>query len=284
MIPPARLRPSHRVHGRPQGIFRIALGPDGKLYGSTAMPIHFFQADPDSDQWHEIAEAGDGEFYSFLAWKGKLLGAAYSAPSPVMVYRPDQPWKPGTDPAQSNPWRIHYEGANGGWRPMAMVAGPLDRVYLGAVSGYGLLGGPLCVFDPETGKLDQYLHLVQDQSVIALAALPSGLIVGGTTIDGGGGSHPTQTEAKLFLWDPVRREKVFEVVPVAGKGSIEALAVGKNGLVYGFAGGDTMFVFDSEQRKVGEVVPHTMGGLVYNAVARTGRQALRPRQWRSVHR
>lgn len=258
--------------GKPQSIFRIALGPDGRLYGSSAMPIHFFWADPNGEALGDIAEIAGGEIYSFLAWKNRLLAAVYSAASPVISYRPDQPWKPG-DTANDNPWHIHYAGEISTWRPMSMIAGPQNKVYIGAVSGYGQLGGPLCVFDPETGKVDQYLHVVQDQSVAALAALPNGLIVGGTTVGGGGGSRPTQTEAKLFLWDPSARKKVFDVVPVARQGSIEALAVGKNGMVYGFAG-PTMFVLDPALRKVIKTVLHPMGAVIYSAVARGPQERL----------
>jgi len=250
--------------GKSQDLFRIALGPDDKLYGSTAMPIHFIKADPDSDKWEELGQPGGGEFYSFLAWKDALVGAAYSGQAPIMLYHPGQPYAPKPAP-DGNPWLIHYEGENSGWRPMAMIGGPGDKAYIGAVSGYGLLGGPLCVFDPATGKVDQYLHLVKDQSVIALAALPDGRIVGGTTVGGGGGSFPTQTEAKLFLWDPVKREKLFETVPVPGQGTIGALAVGRDGLVFGFAG-ETMFVFDPKTQKLVDQAPHELGGVVFNAV------------------
>jgi streptogramin lyase len=250
--------------GKSQSLFRIGLGPDGRLYGSTAMPIHFLWADPDSDRWEELGQPGGGEFYSFLAWGEVLLGAAYGGNAPLMVFRPGQPWAPDTK-ASANPWLIHYDGENGGWRPMAMVAGNDGKVYIGAVSGYGLLGGPLCVFDPATGRVDQYLHLVKDQSVVALALLPDGRLVGGTTIGGGGGSQPTQTEARLFLWDPGKREKVFETVPVPGEGTVAALACGGDGLVYGFAGG-TLFVFEPKDQQVVDKAAHDLGSVVYNAV------------------
>ena len=251
--------------GRSQSLFRIGLGPDGRLYGSTAMPIHFLWADPDGESWEEIGQPGSGEFYSFLAHKDVLIGAAYGGDAPVMIYRPGEPYAPDRKP-DGNPWLIHYKGENGGWRPMAMVAGPGDKVYIGAVSGYGLLGGPLCVLDPATGAVEQHMHLVKDQSVIALAVLPNGLIVGGTTTGGGGGSHPTQTEAKLFLWDATTSEKVFETVPVPGQGQINAIAVGHEELVYVFAGA-TLALFDPAARKVLETVPHGLGQVVYNAVS-----------------
>jgi len=251
--------------GKSQSLFRIGLGPDGLLYGSTAMPIHFIWADPDSEEWEEIGQPGGGEFYSFLAHGDVLVGAAYGGNAPIMVYRPGEPYAPAADPS-GNPWLVHYEGENSGWRPMAMIEGPDDMIYIGAVSGYGKLGGPICVLDPATGQVDQYMHVVEDQSVIALAALPDGRIVGGTTVGGGGGSHATQTEARLFLWDPVKREKVFETVPVPGEGTVQAVAVAADGLVYGFAGA-TMFIFDPAERKVVETAPHELGAVVYNAVA-----------------
>ena len=232
--------------GKEKAIFRLGLGPDDKLYASTAMPIHFLRADPDSEAWEELGVVGGGEFYSFLAWEDKLIGAAYSGDAPVMIYKPGEPWGPSNDPT-GNPWRIHYAGEDSGWRPMALIAGPQRKAYLGAVSGYGLLGGPICVLDPATGVIEQYPHVVEDHSVIALAALPDGSIAGGTTVGGGGGSRPTQTEAKLLLWDPVKREKTFETVPLPGASSIEALATGADGLVYGFAAGK-MFIFDPVAR------------------------------------
>lgn len=250
--------------GKSQSLFRIGLGPDGRLYGSTAMPIHFLWADPESDRWEELGQPGGGEFYSFLAWKDVLLGAAYGGQAPLMVYRPGQPWAPDTQ-ATGNPWLIHHDGENGGWRPMAMVSGADGKVYVGAVSGYGLLGGPLCVFDPATGAVEQYLHLVKDESVVALALLADGRLVGGTTVGGGGGSQPTQTEAKVFLWDPARREKTFETVAVPGQGTVSALACDKAGLVYGFAG-PRMFVFDPARQEVVARAEHDLGNVIYNAV------------------
>jgi len=146
-----------------------------------------------------------------------------------------------------------------------MIAGPLGKVYIGAVSGYGELGGPLCILDPATGKVDEYRHLVQHRGLRWLAVTRDGVCVGGTTIVGGGGSHATTTEAKLFLFDPAKREKVYEMVPAPGKTQIDSLAVGRDGIVYGFAG-ETMFVFDPTARKVLGSGAHDLGGLPFNSI------------------
>lgn len=255
--------------GKEMNIFRIVLGPDDRLYGSTAVPGYFFWASPENDEWGTIANAGKGEVYSFLSWRDKLISAAYGFPAPVMVYRPDQPWNPGPKPEQ-NPLQIFYEGRNDGWRPKAMIVGPREKVYIGAVPGYGLLGGPLCLFDATTGKFDQYTQVVKDQSVVALVATKEGLIVGGTDVHGGGGSRATQSEAKIFIWDPVKNEKIFETVPVPGNTLIEALAVGQDGIIYGFAGKGkgVMFVFDPRAQKIRDVFSNNLGHVIYNAIGR----------------
>jgi len=252
--------------GKDMRIFRLGLGPDGFLYGSTMMPIRFFKANPENDHWEEIAEAGKGEIYSFLRWQNKLVFATYSGLAPIMIYSPNQPWNPGKS-QENNPWLLHYEGENISWRPMAILAGPDNKIYIGAISPYGLLGGPLCVLDPFSGKLDCYAHVVQDHSVAALTVTHDGLIVGGTTVNGGGGSHRSRNEAKLFLWDPVNRETTFEMVPVRHNNSISALAVAQNGLVYGFAANNTIFVFNPQTKKLIHSTIHQLSAILNNSVA-----------------
>lgn len=253
--------------GKNINIYRVGLGPDDRLYGSTAMPCHFFWASPENDQWQEIAIAGNGEIYSFLSWRDKLISAAYALISPIMIYEPGRPWEPGTK-SNGNPWLIHYKGENIGWRPMVMIAGLQEKVYIGAISGYGLLGGPLCVFDPSSGIFEQYPHVVNDHSVTALEVTSNGMIVGGTTVEGGSGNHSTQTEAKIFLWDPDKRQKLFEIVPATGNTRIEALCVGRDGLVYGFGNKRIMFVFDPLERKIIATKTSSIGNVIYNAIGR----------------
>jgi hypothetical protein len=185
--------------------------------------------------------------------------AGYSSYAPLAIYDPARPW------SEENPKRVDFPGSDHGWRPEAMINGPGGRVYLGSVAGYGRLGGPLTVWDVESGKVDQYHHLIRDQSVISLAAWKD-RIVGGTTTGGGGGSHPTQKEAVLFLWNPETRAKEFETVPVPGARSINDLIAAPNGLVYGLAG-RTLFVFDPAKREVLERKAFPVGGSIYNSVA-----------------
>jgi len=257
-----------RYTGKAIDVFRLGLGPDGLLYGSSVLPIHFFRVEPRTGGLEEIGRLGGGEFYSFLRLGRWLLGAAYSGDAPLMRYDPRRPFAPGRD-AQSNPVLITYEGQNSAWRPMAMIAGPDGQVYLGAVAGYGLLGGPLVVWDPATDRVQSFHHVVRDQSVVSLAVAGE-LIVGGTTIGGGGGSHPTQTEARLFLWDPATQQKLFECVPVPGATQITDLIATPNGRVYGIAataGRATLFTFDPVARCMVHTAALPFARAIYNSVA-----------------
>lgn len=257
-----------RYTGKAIDVFRLGLGPDGLLYGSSVLPIHFFRVEPRTGDLEEIGRLGGGEFYSFLQLGSWLLGAAYGGDAPLMRYDPQRPFAPGTTES-SNPVLVTYEGQDSGWRPMAMVAGPDGKVYLGAVAGYGLLGGPLVVWDPVTERVQSFHHVVRDQSVVSLAVVGA-LIAGGTTISGGGGSRPTQTEAKLFLWDPATQQKLFECVPVPGATQITDLIATPNGRVYGIAataGRATLFIFDVPARRVVHPSVLPFARAIYNSVA-----------------
>jgi hypothetical protein len=250
--------------GKETNIFRLGIGPDGMLYGSTAMPIHFFRVDPKSGDLARLGRLGGGEYYSFLRHGDALLGAAYSGDAPLMIYRPERPFRPGTA-ATDNPRLVHFDGEDSGWRPQAMIAGPGGKVYIGAVAGYGKLGGPLAVFDPETLRVECFHHVVRDQSVVSLA-VAGDLLAEGTTIGGGGGSFPTAQEAVLFLWDPARKEKIFETAPIPGATEITGLTTAR-GKVFGVAGGKELFVFDPSARKVIHRARLPFSGVLYNAVA-----------------
>jgi hypothetical protein len=243
-------------------IFRIGFGPDRKLYGSSVLPIHLLRLDEEKGTLPELGGLGGGEIYSFLSHKNRLLAAAYAGHAPLMSFDPAKPFEKGA--AENNPTLVRFENSDSGWRPQAFIEGPDGKVYLGAVSGYGKLGGPLVAWDVAAGTIVQYPHVVKDQSVVTLAEWKK-LLVGGTTVGGGGGSHPTQNEACLFLWDPVKREKIFETVPVKDARGINDLITAPNGLVYGIAG-RTMFVFDPASREVKHRGELPFSGGVYNAI------------------
>ncbi len=130
-----------------------------------------------------------------------------------MSYNPSKPIASGSRFA-SNPLFVNYDRADTGWRPQAMVAGPDGNIYIGSVAGYGSVNGPLTIWNPRTNKVRKVAGVVPGESVVTLARAGK-LIVGGTSIYGGGGSRPTQKEARLFIWDPATGRKTFEAAPIA---------------------------------------------------------------------
>ncbi|NWJ41651.1 MAG: PQQ-like beta-propeller repeat protein [Geothrix sp.] len=243
-------------------IFRIGLGPDGEIYGSSALPAHLFRWDARLARFLDLADLGGGEVYSFLASGRNLLMASYGTDAPLYSLDPSKP--PSDDPKSPNPVRIDFAGADKGWRPLALVEAKDGNAYIGAIPGYGRLGGPLCFWDLRSGKVEQHMDFIKDQSVVALCPWKN-FILGGTNVSGGMGSHPTQQEAKLFCYDPAAKKVVFEVV-LPGFASFENLQMAPNGLLYGI-GGRTWFAFDPDRRALlfRKELPFP-GGTVYSSV------------------
>jgi outer membrane protein assembly factor BamB len=239
-------------------LFRVGLGPDGALYGSSVLPIHLVKLDA-RGTLNELGDLGGGEIYSFLSRKDRLLLAAYAGVAPLMALNAAAPF------SVENPALVNFAGSDSGWRPQALINGPGAKVYIGSVAGYGKLGGPLSVWDPEQGTVQQYPHLIPDQSVVSLAVWKDRL-VGGTTVAGGGGSYATQKEARLFLWNPATRQKEFDAVAVPGEKSITDLIAAPNGLVYGIAGSE-LFLFDPKSRTFKDRKELPFRSAIYNSVA-----------------
>src|SRR2546422_11569108 len=107
-------------------------------------------------------------------------------------------WKFGSG-ANCNP--ITFGGiGDGHLRPRAMIRGPGNLLYIGSEPPYGQLGGALGVWDPRQNRtIENYRHIVTNQSIVSLAWEPkSGLIFGGSAPVGGGGTPARGNEARVF--------------------------------------------------------------------------------------
>jgi streptogramin lyase len=232
--------------GQELQFMRIAFGPDAVLYGSTAVPMDLVEANINNHRFEEIGTLGDGEVYSFLSHNQRLLMAAYAGLTTLMSYEPGTSFHPAAK--SGNPLLVPFQGDNSSWRPMAMIDGPDGNVYIGAVAGYGLLQAPLLEWNGRDDSVQQFNNIVENESIVSLAVWHD-VIIGGTSVTGGEGSHATQKDARLFLWNPKTRTKEFDVAPVPGAPSITDLITAPNDQVYGVAG-DMLFVFDPKNRKV----------------------------------
>jgi hypothetical protein len=236
--------------GAGSGIFVVGEGPHGVIYGSTAMPLELFWYDPLT---REMQNPGNptpvgGEIYSFAHLDGRLYLCAYPG-SWLSIYDPEQPWNYGAKP-ENNPYGFGNIG-DGHLRPRAMIVGADRRVYIGSLPPYGQLGGAMGVYDPQADKVvENYRNLIPNQSIVALVWEPaSGLIFGGSSITGGGGSRPTETDAHLFAWDPVRKQTVADLIPVPGQGSVISLAEAE-GKIFACLTGPTLVVLDAKEMKI----------------------------------
>ncbi|MBM3498212.1 MAG: hypothetical protein FJX74_06030, partial [Armatimonadetes bacterium] len=234
-------------------ITSLAVGPGGLVYGSSAHPMHLFVCDPASGtlaDWGGIPRVGGGNFCAMATQGGYLFGAAYSG-GYLYRYDPGKPWngETGDDP---NP-RLMAQYGEDVHRPRWCLAHPDGRhVIMAGFMGYGLRGGGLAIHAVDTGdtQLLEHTDVIPDHSTIALAALPNGDLVGGTSVQTPGGGHATETEAVLYVLDWATQRVVFRIVPSPGAAEVVSLALGVEGLVYGVASNRELFVFDPAKREI----------------------------------
>lgn len=239
-------------------IFLVHRGPDGNMYGSSILPLHLFRHDPSAGAMDDlgICTTATGEAYSMANMDGKLYICSY--PGAVLsVYDPARPYHFGKD-SKSNPRDLGRMDETS-YRPRSMVAGPQGRVWTASVPNYGMWGGPLSWYDPETDEFGTYRDIAGEASCWALAWLEvHGLLAVGTTIDGGTGTQPRVDQASLFLWDYAAEEKAWEGRLPVEVTAVNALAVVAGGLLCGTActGSESLiFVFDPVDRRFTQVVP-----------------------------
>jgi hypothetical protein len=238
LVDPRTAKTEHRrlgYAGRESKVFRLGAGPAGRIYGSSILPLHLFEVKSAEKRIDDFGRLSHGEVYSFLTLKDKLYMACYDGPdkAPLMIYDPARPFALGDD-ERSNPRLIHYPEACSDWRPEAMVADAAGVIYIGSVASYGSLHGPLTIWDVPAGRVSEVTGLVRNQSIVTLAVADD-RIVGGTTIFGGGGSQPTESEAKLFVWDSARKRKIMEAVPVAHATRLTDFVALPGGKIFGIA-------------------------------------------------
>ena len=235
-------------------IFVVGMGPDGKVYGSSMLPLRLFVYDPRTLSFRNLGRASkaDGEVYSMGTLDGKLYLCSYPE-AKLSVYDPSKPLRFG-DNEDANPRDLGPMGAEL-YRPRAMVAGPHGNVYIGGYPDYGLLGGALCVYDPKKNEKRVYRNIIQNQSIASLAYIGKlDLMAAGSSVRGGTGTRAVEKEAKLILWDPKEEKKIFEIVPVPEAKAILSLAVAADGMLYGITDNDGVFVFDPEKKEVKKIL------------------------------
>ncbi len=234
-------------------------GPDGKVYGSSCHPMHFFVFDPQKTELKDLGpvhRVGGGNFCA-MAVQGKYIAAASYSHGIFHLFDTTRPFNGGVvAPSAPNDAPNPRELAE--WpkdicRPRTVLAHPDGRhVMMAGYAGYGLCGGGLGIYNLETQEaaLINHENLIPNQSTITLKALRDGNLVGGTSISAPGGGHPLAKEGVLYILDWPSRKVVYQTAPAPGAAEVSSLEVGPDGLVYGLAGGARFFVFDPKSRQV----------------------------------
>ncbi|WP_158289292.1 carbohydrate binding domain-containing protein [Paenibacillus flagellatus] len=239
-----------RVEGAPRipgAINSIGTGPDGNIYTSAfqygGLGVYRPFAGDANDNQPEYVYAPINQIDKMASYNGKLYLGVYPGGN-LFEYDPNEPWNPGVNPKS----RISTSGY-GQDRPKSIAYGD-NRVFMGSTGITNERKGALSVYDYETGVTTVHKDIVTDQSVTALV-YHNGLVYGGSSIRGGYSSIPTQTEAKLFIYDPETKTKTAELrLPTKSNGdkptAITELEV-VDGNLWGFAEG-YLFVFNPESR------------------------------------
>ncbi|MDQ1910273.1 carbohydrate binding domain-containing protein [Paenibacillus sp. GD4] len=145
-------------------------------------------------------------------------------------------------------------------RPFTMTEGE-GKLFIGTFPSYGKLGGALTIMEQQTATdgtvtntvYDVYRDIVKDQSIFGLA-YHDGKIYGGTSLVGGLGISPTETQAKLFVFDVAKREKIAEFTPMipgleGPPQLIGELSFGPDGLLWGAMDG-TIFAMNPDTYQI----------------------------------
>ncbi|MBI3945385.1 MAG: hypothetical protein HY321_05665 [Armatimonadetes bacterium] len=234
-------------------ITSLVAGPDGKVYGSSAHPMHFFSYDPGRGALEDLGPVRrvSGGNFCAMAVQGRHIAAPSYSGGIFHLFDTTRPFNGGfgddPNPRELAQWKSDIT------RPRAALAHPDGRhVLMAGFAGYGMRGGGLGICDLESGQADLIRHtdLIPDQSTVTLKALPNGDLVGGTSVETPGGGHPTEMEGVLYLLDWKTRKVIYRTAPVPGARQVHSVEVGPDSLVYGLASGSRFFIFDPKSREV----------------------------------
>ena len=129
-------------------LFFVGSGPDGRIYGSSMLPLRLFVYDPKDESLVNLGKAAHagGQVYSMGSYGDRLYLCSYPG-ARISFYDPKRPLKFG-DGEEANPRDLGPLG-EGQDRPRAMIAGPHGKIYIGSYPDYGLHGGAISVYNPK---------------------------------------------------------------------------------------------------------------------------------------
>lgn len=207
----------------PTDIENIQAGPDGNIYASgfrsAAVGVYTpMRSDVSLEHASGLSQAEGAAVVGGTLYWGTYPGAD------IYGYTPAQPWTSG------NPHVVCSLTNDAQDRPYGMVNAD-GKLYIGTEASYGSLQGALTVYDPASGTCTVNKNVVPDESINSLAYL-DGTVYGGTSIWGGLGVQPTQSEAAFFTVDTASGAITRVPLPVRGIQAVLGLTVGPDHRVW----------------------------------------------------
>ncbi len=229
------------------GLSRMVAGPDGKLYGCSSHPCHFYSFDPVLKQ---VTDHGNLRHINCYAVQGSVIAGASYVGGYILHFDTRQPItrfpEPGLNPRVVGNHEEIY-------RPRSSAAHPDGkRMVFGGFAGYGAVGGGLCVYNVETHEqvVIPNEELVPTQSTVGMRFLKNCDLLCANSIETPGGGAPKTSEAELFRFDLEKRKLVYRAVPVPGAREISVFELDDAGLVHGITS-DSIYVSASSSRFIG---------------------------------
>ena len=236
------------IPARVSQVHAIGAGPDGNLYiGGFLSGGAMSRLDVDTLAIEEIR--GPRQTDAIITHQDQLVISSCPG-AEIHLGDPSQPWDWG-----SNPRSVLAVGRNRAHlqeRAVALASAG-DLIAIGTIPAHGRLGGTLTILDPANGASTVHEGVVPHQSVTSLAHR-AGLLYGATSVLGGVSSTAVAAEARLFVWDIARAEKVWEGSISPGASHVGGLEWGPDGLVGTTSNGD-LFTFDPDRCRVTGLVP-----------------------------
>lgn len=200
----------------------------------------------------------------FVMMNGKAYYGTYTG-AVIYRYDPSQPidYKRDLSP-QGNPCMVADIGESQD-RPFVMETAWENTILIGTIPDYGELGGAITVYnEDENGKPDfkTYRNIVPNHAIGGLA-YKDGKIYVGTTVSGGIGIEPVESQAKLLILDAQTMKIEKEVIPnIPGIGTSTAIigqmSFGPDGLLWACSDKQgTVFGVDPETLEVKKSISTT---------------------------
>lgn len=241
-----------QLMGAGDQLVAIGAGPDGNIYcGAYLSPPGMGRWDPDKGAFELLT--GTSQVEGFGSFNGDLVFGRYPQ-GRLYRYDLDKPWS-GTNPGPT----VDLEGYEQN-RPQCFVQVDDTTVAVTTVPITGRLNGAITLWNPNTNAVDVHRGVIQNQTPVSLV-LHDGVLIGGTSINGGYGIDPVAPEAKLFAWDPTTFEVAWQLVPVSGATTVAGLIIDEKAQLWGIAD-NVLFQFDLFHRRIMHrttVFPNTDG-------------------------